>query len=143
MPIAQWSESLELGNDVIDSDHKRMFGLLEWLEERLYKENDLDSQEIQLVILELHDHVEGHFRREEAMMSHLVGMAQSDKVAHAADHRRWVVELTEHLPGLLTAKTELEQRANLTKVLRVGRAFWREHFQNFDAKLVKYIKTEN
>jgi len=142
MPVAQWSESFELGHDVIDSDHKRMFGLLEWLEERLYRENDLDSQEIQLVILELHDHVEGHFRREEELMLHLAGMPEDDKAAHAEDHRKWVAEITEHLPGLLTSKTELEQRANLTKVLRVGRAFWREHFQHFDARLVKFINTE-
>jgi hemerythrin-like metal-binding protein len=142
MAVYKWSESYNLGNQEIDGEHKRLIELLGWLEEKLYREEDLDSKQIQSVVSELNEHVIVHFQHEESITSDLPKMPESEKDEHHADHRIWMPKITEPIPALLVAKTDLERRAHLAQVLLIEKAFWTEHFMEFDTKLANYLKPE-
>jgi hemerythrin-like metal-binding protein len=139
MLVHKWSDSYKLGNEEIDSEHRRLMELLGWLEEKLYREENLDFNEIQNVVSELNIHVGEHFHHEESMMKNLSSMPASEKIDHEADHRIWFQKLTELLPSLMSAKTDLERRAYLARILLIGKAFWAEHFIEFDTKLAKFV----
>ena len=140
MPIPRWSEAFKLGNEAIDDDHQRLFELLEWLEGKLLREDDLEPPELHRVVSELNRHVEEHFHREESMMKNLSVMPQSEKNEHQTDHIRWSEKLAANLPSLVNARTDLERRGHLARLLLIGKAFWAEHFIEFDQKLAGFLK---
>lgn len=135
MPLPRWTKDYAFGSNLIDEEHRHLFELLEWLERELFLEHDLDSGRIAAVAKELNYHVDEHFFHEEALMSGLPGLTADEKEAHARDHERWKLRIKEHLPALLRARTDLERRAHLAQVVKVGKALWEQHFLTFDRRV--------
>lgn len=135
MPLPQWSDQDSLGNPQVDAEHRRMLELLHWLESELYLDRDMDSKKVVALAQEFNRHVDDHFFHEEAFMESLTFLEPSARVAHKKDHEYWRLRIREHLPALLRANTDLERRAHLARLLRVGKEFWEQHFQTFDRHL--------
>jgi len=133
--LPPWSNLDALGQPAIDQEHRRLLELLQWLESELFLEHDMDNAKVAALARELNAHVDEHFAHEEEFMSTLPGLSDQDRKAHMQDHEHWRLRILEHLPDLLRARTDLERRAHLARLLRVMKEFWQEHFQTFDRRL--------
>lgn len=143
MPLPQWSADDSLGDPQVDGEHQRLLHLLHWLESELYLERDMDSSKVAVLAQEFNRHVDEHFFHEEELMKGLLGLTDVERAAHTRDHEHWRLRIREHLPALLRAHTDLERRAHLVRILRVGKEFWEQHFQTFDRHLHAYLPGEN
>ena len=139
MPLPQWSAADSLGDPQVDGEHQRLLNLLHWLESELYLERDMDNAKVAALAQEFNRHVDEHFFHEETLMDSIPGLAPAEKAAHARDHEHWRLRIREHLPALLRANTDLERRAHLARLLRVGKEFWEQHFQTFDRRLLSHV----
>jgi len=66
MPFATWSESLRIGIDFVDTDHKRLFEIVNRLHTAMTEAKGREA--VKGILKELHDYSESHFKREEAML---------------------------------------------------------------------------
>ena len=139
--MPEWSEDYELGHEIIDHEHQRLLELLYWLERELYEDRqDMDLIRVNALIYEFTNHVIVHFLHEESLMATLTTMAKEEKEAHKADHRHWKARILTHIDPLRVAKTDLERRAHLARILVEGKNFWVEHFEKVDRQLAIHIK---
>jgi hemerythrin-like metal-binding protein len=76
-----WSDALNTGVEVIDEDHRALFGLINNVQSA--SENDDDSWKIGVAIEELNNYANNHFKREEALML-LCGYSAIER--HEKDH---------------------------------------------------------
>lgn len=79
-----WNESYIVGNDMVDNDHKEIFGMVDRLLEDDFAGR---SEKIKTVVKFLVDYVAGHFAREEKLMREC---GYPDYEAHAKMHRDFV-----------------------------------------------------
>jgi len=83
MPDLVWDDSMSVGVDVFDNDHRVMMGLINQLDAMVIA--GLDASALEPVFAVLMDYVEGHFRREEALMEKF---AYTDFATHRTTHDR-------------------------------------------------------
>jgi len=83
MPDLIWDESMSVGVDVFDNDHRVMMGLINQLDAMAIA--GLDASALEPVLAVLMDYVEGHFRREETLMAKC---GYPDYAVHRATHDR-------------------------------------------------------
>ena len=62
----EWDESISVGIPQLDEDHKRLIGILNFIEN--HKEDDVKSEPISLVVEQIREYASSHFRREEHYM---------------------------------------------------------------------------
>ena len=140
LPMPRWSMTDSLGNAVLDGEHQRLFELLHGLEGSLYNERDMPVTEVNALVAELHSHVIDHFHHEESLMAGLMGMPEAERLEHHRDHEHWKRRIVEHLAPLEAARTDLERRAHLARILLILKAFWEQHFTTHDKKIADYLK---
>jgi hemerythrin len=138
MAFPQWSSQFSLENAQVDEEHQKLLHLLGWLEVELRGDRDMNADSVNATVHELNRHVEDHFHHEEALMDGLAAMPEAERQAHRQDHAQWKIRIKEHLPYLLRAATDLERRAHLARILLVGKAFWKEHFEVFDRRVGEF-----
>ena len=79
-PCILWTETLSIGHESIDTDHRSIFDTANRLQAEILEEEPEHSI-VGEVLVELIEHTGGHFEREEALM-------QSIGFPHLATHRR-------------------------------------------------------
>ncbi|MBF0137506.1 MAG: bacteriohemerythrin [Magnetococcus sp. DMHC-1] len=80
--LVEWQNNLNIGVPEIDSDHKKLFGILNVLHKSFNSEEGRNKQEA--ILKELIDYAKGHFAREEKYML----QANDPQLAnHQAQHR--------------------------------------------------------
>ncbi|MDR3412905.1 MAG: bacteriohemerythrin [Formivibrio sp.] len=129
MALYQWDDTLSVGNQNIDDDHKQLIDLAASLNEamRAGKGKDVVGQ----ILDDLIKSTESHFEREEGFMREINYV---DFQSHKAEHERLVKEVKD-----LQARFEA---GSITITVSVGNflADWlRNHIQGLDKKLAKAI----
>ncbi len=79
-----WDDSLSVGFEILDDDHKFLVGMINNLESMIG--TDVQFSDISLAVDALNDYADQHFRREEALML-LAGY--SARVRHGGDHKKF------------------------------------------------------
>lgn len=83
MPRVAWDETMSVGVEAFDNDHRIMIGLINQLDSMA--EAGAGPKALAPVFAVLTDYVEGHFRREEALMAEL---GYDGFETHRANHDR-------------------------------------------------------
>jgi len=92
MDPLSWRSSIETGHPVLDSQHRRLFGMCNELIKAVLA--DRPRQDIGLMLDELIDHVAGHFQIEEQILAEF-------KHPLLAEHRALHQSLLEKAHGLM------------------------------------------
>ena len=88
MPIS-WLNSMSVGNDLVDTDHKNLIQIINKFEEAL--ENEVDSEKIASILHELDNYTVEHFKREELLMKKV---NYPHYYKHFREHHNLVSQLT-------------------------------------------------
>lgn len=83
MAGTSWNDSYSVGNDLLDSDHRILFDLVDQLQDAV--ETGQSRDVVGSVVNVLAEYVEHHFRHEESLMAR---SRYPDLAAHACLHRR-------------------------------------------------------
>lgn len=135
MPIV-WRNALNIGNDLIDADHRHLLSLINRVEELLT--TDRPRHDLLEAIDQLSDYTDFHFRREEQIMLHLQYSRYDD---HKKAHGRLIEQLKQATKSILTPDEEApETTAGLPEEARdrmvdLLRHWLVEHILKEDMKL--------
>ena len=88
MPLFTWSDEYSVGNDEIDSQHKKLFDILNRLFDICVGKNEVDS--VEAVMEDLVSYADYHFKFEEQHMRN-VGYKDLDK--HIVEHNFFTNEI--------------------------------------------------
>lgn len=131
-PRFDWDPQLETGNDLVDTQHQRIYELLNELLAADASEKDIHTVAEVLDALALYSAT--HFGAEEALMT-ASGYPQELSTAHTAEHR----DLTEK-----TRDFVLEYRAgNVSSIVPVAEflcSWLGHHIEDEDRRLVEHIR---
>jgi len=90
MRVVQWDESLQVGHEEIDRQHRELFEVLDRLREAVQNQ---EPESVRLGMLaELIDCTQRHFVLEEGVMNQL---AYADLPSHHAEHQRLMAQVRE------------------------------------------------
>lgn len=124
---AGWSDGLRIGRTDIDADHKAFFELSDMLECALNNE-DIDTGFIDYVVEVLRQYVNGHFSREEDLMS---GFECQEWVK---DHINRHNTFRRIVYGLARGANR-GSRASIATLSKVCKSWMLEHIIAYDSKL--------
>lgn len=80
----QWDESISVGVPQLDEDHKRLIGLLCYMDD--HQDEHVESESISLTMEQIREFASSHFRREEEYMQS-IGFPEYD--AHKKAHKKF------------------------------------------------------
>ncbi len=128
MPI-EWRDSLSVGNDFIDEDHKHLLVLINQYEIAVQQQN--------VPILEnafegLVDYAHSHFEREQKLME---AVHYPERRAHADLHTKLIDTMDDFHKGLIKENT-----VDIKKVSKFLHDWIIDHVVNEDMKLRPYVK---
>jgi hemerythrin len=130
MPIAIWTAALETGNPTVDSQHKRLFQMVNDLHHGIVKG---EGQEVMGPVLKrLAAYTVEHFGTEEAIMS-------STKYPNFMRHKTKHVELTRQVQDLV-AKYDSGQLALPSTLSKFLTDWLTTHIRQEDMELIKWLK---
>ncbi|MBC8267998.1 MAG: hemerythrin family protein [Rhodospirillaceae bacterium] len=125
----EWRDSLSVGNDFIDDDHKKLFVLINQYEIAVQQKNP--------VILEdafngLVEYAHSHFEREQNLME---AVHYPDRRAHADQHTILIDSMDDFHKSLTKEKS-----IDIGKVSKFLHDWLIDHVINEDMKLKPYVK---
>jgi len=123
-----WTETMQIGIDAIDKDHKHLISLLNRLSHGLLEDVDTDH-----TIQELIEYTRYHFRREEMIMD-LGGYPGRDE--HRLQHRA----LSADMAALAKRWSNGRDQATFTELKSFLRNWLFEHIMKTDAEIRTYAK---
>lgn len=129
-----WDTTLSVGNDLIDSQHKKLVELTNQVETIFNQsERDLrDYDEIIRIIIKLNFYVLNHFRDEELLLKE---MGYPELEAHKAEHAKFVA----FLDGITTDRIDLKEEEVLKQLLKFLSTWIVEHIKGSDFKYKAYL----
>jgi hemerythrin-like metal-binding protein len=122
-PIIRWSESMSVGDAVLDRDHRALIGLVNQLS---LPANRHDRAVLEFVLDELLDYTVAHFSREEEYMR---GFAFSDYDRHVSIHRALTNQLVDIRNNFITGNRDMG-----TEVADFAAAWLRKHIMQEDQR---------
>jgi hemerythrin-like metal-binding protein len=146
MELPTWeSAGVATGHPVVDDEHRRLLELLHSLSQLLDNAEDgrdLDSITLLNCTSELINHVVMHFMHEESLIDSLSTMPKVEKTLHKEEHQRWKKRIMDVVEPMRVARTDLERRARLSKLVDCVYSFWIGHVMQHDQHLTYHIKTQ-
>ncbi|KAA3611040.1 MAG: hypothetical protein D8M58_13750 [Calditrichaeota bacterium] len=130
MPIL-WTSSMSVGNKIVDSDHQKLFKLINIVEEELNSEK---KENIENALRELENYTEEHFTREEALMK--LG-SYSGHFQHFKKHHNLKNQLKIIKKDILN---DLNNPKNYDNLIEVLRKWLLDHVLVEDLKMRPYYK---
>lgn len=128
----QWDESLQLGNEEIDEQHKELFVRFEGLSQAC--QEGCGNEVVADLINYLEEYVEHHFAAEERLMQQHLYPGLSEHQQLHQDFRAKVVQLRERF------KVEGATR-DLAIIIDGSLVRWLiQHIGNIDRQMVDYLK---
>ena len=129
-----WDMTLSVGNDLIDSQHKRLVELTNQVETIFYQsERDLrDYDEIIRIIIKLNFYVMNHFRDEELLLKE-IGYPELE--AHKLEHAKFI----SYLDGITTDRIDLKEEEVLKNLLNFLSKWIVEHIKGSDFKYKAFL----
>lgn len=131
MAGTSWNESFSVGNDLLDSDHKILFNLVNQLQDAI--ETGQSRDVVGSVVNVLAEYVEHHFRHEEALMARA---RFPDIAAHQSQHRRLEDEVRDVRDRWLAG----DRRAIGEEVLAFIRKWLTEHILVADKSYGPWVR---
>ncbi|MEW6350334.1 MAG: hemerythrin family protein [Thermodesulfobacteriota bacterium] len=129
MTMYGWSTDLELGNELIDTQHKELFSRLEKLAQAVLA--DRGGSEIPGLVEFLATYVQTHLRDEERLMlTHNYPGYEKQKAAHAvfsSDVESW--------------KNKEVNPALTVEVIDKSGNYFRDHVKQLDKELAAFLKS--
>ncbi|MEI7610912.1 MAG: bacteriohemerythrin [Rhodospirillaceae bacterium] len=127
--MIEWNDSLLVGFEPIDAEHKTLTLLIGELYRRL--KSGAGRAMVEDALFTLADHVAAHFNHENELM---IGSGYPDRSAHLVEHRILIDQLDTVLDGV----DLIEDEALLTSLGFVERWFL-DHVHDADAKLGAFL----
>jgi len=128
----KWDESLSLGVEKIDAQHKHLFDLVDILQEGI--EDGYDHERMREIVLDLVRYTEEHFSAEEKLMEEF---SYPEYEEHKDEHMHFVREVNKAVNDFAHKRISLSLR--LSKFLRM----WiTDHIQKVDTRLVPFLKAQ-
>ncbi|MFC1673789.1 bacteriohemerythrin [Pseudomonadota bacterium] len=123
-----WEDTLSVGIEEIDADHKLLITLVDKLCDRALADGDVEE-----VLTELLDYTLYHFRREEAIMA---ACAYPGLDTHRATHQKLATQVNE-----LAERWHQDHAPNVTQELLIFlRAWLAQHIMQDDAEIGRHAK---
>ena len=123
-----WNESLSVGIQQVDDDHKVLIALLNEL-----SDSKLDPRKVRRIISELIDYTQYHFRREEAIM-------EACGYPHLDDHRRVHRHLTDKMEQYAEIWLKDEGAEVIQELLELLRTWLINHIMKVDAEIQAFAE---
>lgn len=125
-----WQDSYSVGIESIDTDHKKLLGLINQLQSAAHYKTD--DQMIEDILNQLIDYTKYHFTREEGMMQ---DCEYPDFEAHKQQHEDMIKQVTKYIDEYRVDKTRtIEEVAVYLKTWLVN------HINGTDQKYTPYLK---
>lgn len=87
-----WDDSYKIGHDMIDSQHKRLFGMADEIYALTQKPDEQQKEDIMMVLQDCTKYTLSHFATEEELMDKI---AYPAKKSHVAQHTEFKVRVSE------------------------------------------------
>ncbi|HBM90858.1 MAG TPA: hemerythrin [Rhodospirillaceae bacterium] len=133
MSFLKWSEKFSVGSNLLDTDHKRLFDLVQ----KLYTvSQDLDNQkQIVSVLVDLIDHTRAHFLHEETLMRRT---AYPSFIHHKIEHDRLINQIEAFRKNLAAGQVGMAQER-----LAFLQTWLCEHISKIDKPLGRWLTKNN
>lgn len=128
--MADWTEEMSVGVEVLDNDHRTLFDLINKLKNAIL--NDAATQVLDEILDELYDYTDYHFRREEAMMI-LCGYPD------LADHKALHKEMTSRIEQFLEPPPRNTETNTYAELLDFLENWWTDHIMVVDKTYGPFI----
>ncbi|MDR3641288.1 MAG: bacteriohemerythrin [Humidesulfovibrio sp.] len=132
MPNFEWDDSLNLGDPLLDRQHKTLIALLNRASEAC-QASDKDT-EIMHCLTGMYLYAKEHFFDEEGLMDRL---GYPDRDAHKKQHKFFVDKTHAFTDG------QLEGSLNAPDLLAFLTTWLREHITVEDAKILRFANTQD
>ena len=129
MPLIEWNESLNVGVEAMDSQHKRWVEIINELDDSLT--NTKGPEMLKKIIKDMEDYVEFHFKEEEQLMERV---GYPDIEMHKAIHEEFRERVRKLKEAALSGEMALR-----TQVMIVIKNWFRDHILNEDRKYSKFV----
>ena len=133
--ILEWTESLAVGHDLIDSHHREIFRRYRTFLEKCDREHSIDQ--LRALFAYLQTYVDEHFAAEEELMS---GHQYPGLADHRKDHDYFRQRLTELMAEFESSGPNIEILVVTNKTLVRWLA---DHIQKTDMRLAAFLRNEN
>ena len=132
MPIFEWDDSLSIGNEKIDSQHKELIVKIDLLAEAILKREGKNT--IERVLRFMREYGELHFASEEELMDRhgYPGMEE-----HKRQHARFY-DTTNRLMGQLESDAEMDFLASTVERFLIDWLIL--HIKTTDSELGEFLK---
>ncbi len=130
MALFEWSDSLSVGSQFIDDDHKKLVKLVNDFHDAMEqgRGNDVIGKVLRNLVL----YTQAHFGREEAEMQRI---QYPRFLAHKLEHDKLIKEVSDLQSGFLSGKAMLT-----IKVSKFLRDWLLTHIQQTDQLLAKALR---
>jgi len=128
--FVEWNDSLSVGIDSIDADHKRLLGMINQLQTAAHYHTD--DEMIEKTLNELMDYTQYHFTREEEIMQ---SNDYPDFDGHKQQHEKMVKEVSKFIDEYRVDKTRTID--NVTLFLKTWLI---NHIKGSDQEYAPYLK---
>ncbi len=130
--LLRWSDRYSVGNNDIDNDHRRLFEIINMLQEmQLTGDNAGQFAE---VLSSLFDYSMYHFNREEEYMNQI---SYDEIEAHRNEHKKYIVKISTFNSDFFSVR-----RPDETAVIEFLTNWWTNHILKSDVKY-ELFKSQN
>ncbi len=131
--MGSWNTSIKFGIDLIDRDHRRLFDLIDAIQDEASKDTP-DPEVIQGILRELREYANYHFKREESLM------LASDYDAEAFNPHRIEHEYFETMVRSVDVLYRIDEHLiNVDKLMDILREWLITHIGIVDRAYVKTV----
>jgi hemerythrin-like metal-binding protein len=127
-----WRESMKIGDDWLDAEHKRFIALLNLIERGLQQK---DVAPVEEIFDELQSYLESHFAHEEAYMAKV---GYPDLEEHKRQHEKLAYRFYTLLGRFRASHNDAERRRNVQKFAEFLREWLIEHILKEVVELKSY-----
>lgn len=131
--FVEWSDSLSVGIESIDNDHKRLLGMINQLQTAAHYHTD-DAM-IEKTLNELVDYTKYHFAREEEMM-------QKNGYPHLEEHKKGHEAMVQQVVRFID-EYRIDQTRTIENIIQFLKVWLINHIYGSDQEYVPYIKDKN
>jgi len=129
----QWTDSLSVGIDAIDNEHKKLLSMINQLQTAAHYKTD--ESLVESTLNDLIDYTKYHFSREEALMKK---NNYPDYDAHKKTHEEMVKQVSQFIDEYRVDKTR-----TIENVILYLKTWLINHIKGSDQNYAPYIKDKN
>lgn len=129
-PYLTWDESFSVQNDLLDSQHRTMFDLLNGLYDALNNGHTVDQA--QALLEKARDYGKSHFRTEEVLMERC---GHPGFAAHKEAHAAYIAQIQR-----IWARPDVEQDDRVLDLVLFLKEWWLKHVTEMDSEYAVALK---